>query len=66
MNQGAHRNILKIGIMKLAPHAIAQSMLNPVLPAIQKSWTAIVWKFGKNNGCPWVNLPSLAVFDYLV
>jgi len=38
MNRGAHRNVLKIGILALAPLAIPQSMLNPVLPAIQSAF----------------------------
>ena len=38
MNPGAHRNALKIGILALAPLAIPQSMLNPVLPAIQAAF----------------------------
>jgi MFS family permease len=33
-----HRNVLKIGILALAPLAIPQSMLNPVLPAIQEAF----------------------------
>jgi MFS family permease len=38
MNRNAHRNVLKIGILALAPLAIPQSMLNPVLPAIQAAF----------------------------
>jgi MFS family permease len=33
-----HRHVLKIGILALAPLAIPQSMLNPVLPAIQAAF----------------------------
>lgn len=38
MNRGIHGNVLKIGILALAPLAIPQSMLNPALPAIQAAF----------------------------
>jgi hypothetical protein len=38
MIQGANRNVLKIGILSLAPLTISQSMLNPALPAIQAAF----------------------------
>jgi MFS family permease len=38
MTQVVHRNVLKIGILSLALLTIPQSMLNPVLPAIQAAF----------------------------
>ena len=39
MSRSVHRYVLKIGILAVAPLTIPQSMLNPVLPAIQ----AVAW-----------------------
>jgi MFS family permease len=41
MIQNVNRNVLKIGILALAPLTISQSMLNPVLPAIQTAFPDI-------------------------
>jgi MFS family permease len=38
MIRSDHRNVLKIGILAIAPLAIPQSMLNPALPAIQAAF----------------------------
>jgi hypothetical protein len=41
MIQDGNRNILKIGILALAPLTISQSMLNPALPAIQAAFPTV-------------------------
>ena len=38
MTQMVHRNVLKMGILALALLTIPQSILNPVLPAIQAAF----------------------------
>ena len=41
MVQNVNRNMLKVGILALAPLAISQSILNPALPAIQTAFPNI-------------------------
>jgi MFS family permease len=45
MIQNVNRNMLKVGILAMAPLAISQSILNPALPAIQTAFPNVAPSF---------------------